>query len=353
MKRVILVLSIAGCATIGSDSDLAEVPSSGVGPFRKFEAKEVKGIAPFVLDSSRTEYVEPSVLAGDGTGVILYATKRTSDTTSEIVRTRADDARTFYGATGHFGKAPITVLAPALPWEGTALGRPSALRVRGEVWLYYATANGIGLARSGDGIHFRREANPVLGPANPGGWETEAPKEPSVAVFPDGTFHMLYVSGSSIGEAASGDGVHFQRVDAVPTVAGPEPILGPNPRKGATDHGAVGCPTIVPRMTPADRLHVRVLYTAYDKPRTDPTATTVLAFAGRYETTGPLVVNELPVLALKAGERCPSLLEPAGAPHRLLYFDLRQPGQTLHGIAAAIAPVTSKLGDLGDFPPSP
>ena len=123
--------SLFSCATLGSESDVPELPSSGVGPFRKLEAKEVRGIAPFVLDNTNTEYLEPSVLP-DGDGAILYATKRTGPTASEIVRTRAEDARTFYGATGHFGKAPKTVLAPALAWEGTALSRPSVLRVGSE-----------------------------------------------------------------------------------------------------------------------------------------------------------------------------------------------------------------------------
>ena len=352
MKRALLAIVCTACATIGSESDVPDLPTSGVGPFRKLEAKEVRGTAPLVLDSSRIEYIEPSVLA-DGDAVVLYVTKRTSATTSEIVRTRATDARTFYGATGHFGKAPTTVLAPALAWEGTSLSRPSAVRVGSEIWMYYATSGGIGLARSVDGFKFRREANPVLSNVRAPAWETSVPSEPSVAVFPDGTFHMLYVSGASIGEATSKDGVHFDRVDGNPTTRAIDPVLGPNPRPGSIDFGAVGCPTLVPRMTPGDRLHVRVIYTAYDRARTDASAVSVLAFAGRFETTGALAVNDLPVLALQAGERCPTLYEPPGMSHRILYFDMKQPGQTIHGIAAALAPVATKLADFGDFPSSP
>lgn len=352
MRRPLLLVLCAACATIGSESDVPELPSSGVGPFRKLEAKEVRGTAPLVLDSSRIEYSEPSVLAEDD-AVVLYVTKRVSATESEIVRTRATDARTFYGATGHFGKTPVTVLAPALAWEGTSLSRPSALRVGSEIWVYYATSGGIGLARSTDGFKFRRESTPVLSNVRAPAWETSVPAEPSVAVFPDGMFHMLYVSGPSIGEATSKDGIHFDRVDGTPTTRAFDPVLGPNARAGSIDFGAVGCPTLVPRMTPGDRLHVRVLYTAYDRPRADAAAVSVLAFAGRFEATGPLSVNDLPVLALRAGERCPTLYEPAGMPHRILYFDMKQPGQTLHGIAAALAPVATKLPDLGDFPVAP
>lgn len=349
MKRYLAsplaLLTLVACATIGSESDTPELPTSGVGPFRKLEAKEVRGIAPFVLGDSRAEYIEPTVLP-DSAGVILYATKRTTPGTGEIVRTRAEDARTFYGATGHFGKSPVTVLAPTLPWEGTALGRASALRVNGEFWLYYAASGGIGLARSKNGISFKKEAAPVLSVAASPTWETEAPREPSVAVFPDGTYHMVYVSGASIGEAISTDGIHFERV-----VGGA--ILGPNAKLGTVDRGAVGCPTLVPRMTPGDRLQVRVLYTAFDRPRADASVVSVLAFAARYETHGPLTTNDLPVLALKNGEQCPALYEPPQADHRLLYFDAKQPGQTAHGIAAAIAPVATKLSELGDFPSSP
>src|SRR5690606_30506605 len=57
------------------------------------------------------------------------------------------------------------VLAPAEAWEGGTVGAPSALRVEGEIWLYYAGAAGIGLAKSADGVTFER-AGQVLAAAS-------------------------------------------------------------------------------------------------------------------------------------------------------------------------------------------
>ena len=55
MNRAFLFLMalIAACATTGDDGegDL-NLPTSGVGPFRKLSGAETRGIAPFVLDAA-------------------------------------------------------------------------------------------------------------------------------------------------------------------------------------------------------------------------------------------------------------------------------------------------------------
>jgi len=88
------------------------------------------------------------------------------DPTRAILRYEALDGRSF-------DRSAEVVLTPADAWEGGVMGAPSVLSVGGEVFLYYAAAGGIGLARSQDGHAFTRVPGPVLGPAM-GGWEGSA-----------------------------------------------------------------------------------------------------------------------------------------------------------------------------------
>ena len=59
---VFALVVLAACATTGEAGEGDKnLPSAGVGPFRKLEPEEVKGLAPFVLQDEASLYREPAV----------------------------------------------------------------------------------------------------------------------------------------------------------------------------------------------------------------------------------------------------------------------------------------------------
>ena len=373
---------IAGCATLGSTGQGdVDLPSSGVGPFRKLATLETKDVAPFVFHDNVRRYRQPSAVAEDddpnSARVVLFAVATEVTTLGGpardfIVRTRADDGRSFFATAAdlslHAQHAPTVVLVPDAPWEGDRLASPDAMRVGGEWWLYYAGAGGIGLARSKDGVTFRKEVAPLLALDASASvpWETSAPSAPSVARYPDGRWRMLYAAGGQIGEASSDDGVAWTRVDADPTTPAMDPVLGVAANvadaslapgeKPPFDTGEVGDPCLLLRVTASGRLHVRVLYTGWDGPRGAPDRTSAIGFAARYGDSGRLVRNAAPVYSVAQHEAAPSLFTWDGG--ALLYVEQLMPASgsgagaspAYPGIAAAFAPPAQTLAPAGDFP---
>ncbi|MDB4934931.1 MAG: hypothetical protein JWP87_1903 [Labilithrix sp.] len=351
------------CATTGAEGKGDQnLPTAGVGPFRKLAGDEVPGIAPFVLDDRVAIYREPAVLAPaiatDDEPTILFAVAKRMGA-DVIVRTRADDGRAFFGTNGDFGKTPPVVLAADVPWEGGSVNGPFVLRVNDEVLLYYAAAGGIGVARSMDGFAFRKERGPIFARDPSSSWETSEVRAPSVYVLPDGRVRMLYAAGSAIGEAESIDGVHFVRVDPDPSTPAIEPILAPAPpaapgsllpnERPPFDTARVGDPCAVLRTTPAGRLHVRVLYTG-----ADAAGVTAVGFAARYGETGPLSRQTAPVYSVSAKESAPALLELPSGSYLYVQQDRRVDASlTYTAIAGAFAPGSVKLAAPAPFPESP
>ena len=386
MKRtggsIAVAAVIAGCATLGSTGQGdVDLPSSGVGPFRKLATLETKDVAPFVFHDNVKRYREPSAVPQDddpaSARVVLFAVATEvapgGAARDVIVRTRADDGRSFFATASdlslHAQHSPTVVLRADLAWEGEGVSSPSAIRVvgAGAEWrLYYAAAGGIGLARSSDGITFRKEAAPVLARDASVPWETSAPSAPSVARYPDGRWRMLYAAGGQIGEAASDDGVAWTRLDADPTTPAMDPVLGVAANvadaslapgeKPPFDTGEVGDPCLLPRMTASGRLHVRVLYTGWDGPRGAVDRTSAIGFAARYGDTGRLVRNTAPVYSVAQHEAAPSLFTWDGG--ALLYVEQLMPASgtgagaspAYPGIAAAFAPPAQTLAPAGEFP---
>ena len=162
----VLALGVPSCATTGAEGEGDKnLPTAGVGPFRKLGIDEVPGIAPFVFDDRVAIYREPAILAplsaSDDSPAILYVVGKQASV-DVIVRTRADDGRAFFGTSGDFGKTPPVVLAADAPWEGASLSGPFALHVNDEIRLYYSAAGGIGMARSTDGLSFTQGAGADL-----------------------------------------------------------------------------------------------------------------------------------------------------------------------------------------------
>ena len=355
------VVLAPSCATMGSEGvgDL-DLPSAGMGPFRKLAAEEVPGVAPFVLDDRNANYREPAVLA-EGRGALLYVVA-TVNGVDVIVRSRALDGRAFFGTTTNVGNRPSVVLGADAAWEGGGVSGPSVMRRGSEIWLYYAAAGGIGLARSTDGLTFQKQSAPVLARDASSAWETNEVHAPGVYALPDGRIRLLYAAGAAIGEAESADGVHFTRLDPNAATREIEPVLGPSARpvagalapneKPPFDTATVGDPCVAPRFTPGGRYHVRVLYTG-----TDDAGVTTVGFAARYGETGMLWRQRLPAYAVNLKERAPAYLELAdeGVPKSLLYVAQEHSGlgEKYPAIAAAFAPANLALPPPADFPDGP
>lgn len=352
IPRALLCAVLAACATTGAagegDRDL---PSAGVGPFRKLEVDEVKGIAPFVLDGEQALYREPTALQEGGDTWLFAVSAR--DGRDVVVRTRAHDGRTFYGTSAHFGARPAVVLEPDAAWEGGGLSGPSILRgPSGEVLLYYAAEGGIGLARSQDGVTFIKDPrSPIFARDPTVAWETTQVRAPSVYVLPDGRFRLLYASGVSIGEAESEDGVRFRRLGTAPVLEpAPEPPPGsllPN-EKPPFDTASVGDPCASPRITPAGRLHIRILYTG----RNAEGASTI-GFAARHGADGPLARQPVAVYAVGQKEAAPAFVEAGGASFLYVEQEKRDGNRTYIAIAGAVAPGNLDLPPPADFPETP
>ncbi len=370
----LIAIVVTGCATLGNVTPTDEaLPATGVGPFRKLSQDEELGVPPFVLDDKASMYREPAALAldpADASGaspsqrVALYFVVRAKTGSDVIGRTRADDARSFYGASLDFGHSPVEVLAADQPWEGADVGGPSVLARAEGTYLYYAGKGGIGVARSIDGFAFTKEPGPVLAPDARVAWETTVPHAPSVAVMPSGEFRMLYGAGDCIGEASSADGLHFTRIDADPSTPMSDPLLCPSTTPpppvadGATptptDLGGVDDPVLAPRLTPAGRLQFRVLYTEYSAPATDPTRSSAIGFAARYGDSGPLVKNAAPVYAVGKNERAPAFFQwQTGSMLYVAQDQSSSSGPIYPAIAAAVAPAQQTLPAPDGYATSP
>jgi hypothetical protein len=348
----VALLALAACATTGATGEGdRNLPTVGVGPFRKLAADEVREIAPFVYDDRLALYREPAVLA-DGDATLMYVVAR-RDGRDVIVRTRADDGRAFYGSTSDFGKTAPVVLAADRPWEGTSVTGPFVLRTAAGFVLYYAAAGGIGSARSADGLTFEKDPGPLLTRDPAAAWESTEVRAPSAYVLADGRVRLLYASGTSIGEAESTDGgAHFTRLS-------PAPILGPAPdappgsllphEKPPFDTARVDDPCASLETTPVGRLHLRVLYTGYDA-----AGVSAIGYAGRFGDRGPLERQPNPVYSVGAREAAPALLQTGDTSYLYVHQDRRVDAKLSYpAIAAAYAPGSTHLPTPAEFPDRP
>jgi hypothetical protein len=332
------------------------LPNAGAGPFRALVEAELSAItlslsAPFGLDDGRSYARDIAVLRADdqpdSLAVVAYVaaaagSSSTSTTpTSRVVRYSALDGRSF-----DYRDTSVVLTADA-PWEGGAMGAPTAVRVGGTFLLYYAAAGGIGLAKSPDGMTFSKVLGPVLAPAA-GGWEKgAAPASPGVIALADGSLRMFYEVAiapfvTAIGEASSHDGVTWTRVGAGPALA---PSGGDaDGGSDAPDAASVGSPFPVLATSADNRLVLRLYYGARDA-----TGAGTIGLAARYGTEGPFQRAVGPVFGAGTtlGPREPCVVPFQAA--TLLY--VTESDSTLGGhpaIAIGVAPATAVLA-----PPNP
>jgi hypothetical protein len=364
--RLPCLLCVGACSTLATQGTIGQnLPSSGVGPFQALAQTQVApaDVAPFVCLEPGQNLTEPSVLPATseagGAAVLVYAVGQ-GPGGQVIVRTHSDDGVSFYGDTAdqstHPTHKPPVVLAASLAWEKTDVTGPSALRVGSQIWLYYAASGGIGLAQSSDGREFEKTGAPVLAPDPSATWETTTPRAPTVAVFPDGSWHMLYAAGTSIGEATSTDGLHWTRAAGNPVLSPSTPVdpkTLPPGEKPPFDEATVEDPLLVPRVDPSGQLQVRVLYAGYAAPATASSRTSSIGFAARYGDAGPLSRQIIPVYVAPGSSAAgPALLEWSGG--TMLYVS--QLDTTLMPSPLALAGAYDPAGGpppVGTYPTAP
>jgi hypothetical protein len=363
--RVVL-LYLSACSTLATQGVIGQnLPSSGAGPFQALAQTQVApaDVAPYVCLVPGQSLTEPSVLSASGDvsspAAIVYAVA-SGPKGRAVVRTHADDGVSFYGDTAdqsnHPSHRPPVVLSASLGWEGNDLSGPSALRSGSQIWLYYAGSGGIGLAQSSDGITFTKTGEPVLAPDPAASWETTSPHAPTVAIFPDGSWHMLYAAGTSIGEATSTDGLHWTRAAGNPVLepsAPVDPKTLPAGEHPPFDEGTVEDPLLAPRIDATGQLQVRVLYAGYAQSPTAQSRTASIGFAARYGGSGPLSRQSIPVYVAPGSTAAgPTLLEWGGGTR--LYVS--QLDTTLMPSLLALAAAYDPAGEsppVGKYPASP
>jgi hypothetical protein len=338
---LVLAPPLAACATLADaatgDRDL---PNAGAGPFRELRAGELglSLVAPNAVDDQKMLARDASVLDLDGdpatfelAGYFAASANgaEVGDPAIAIRRSVAADGRSFERQTD-------VVLEASEPWEMGVIGAPSGLVVGGEVWLYYEAGDGIGLAKSPDGVTFVK-AGPVLATAA-SGWDAgAAPRGPSVVALPDGGFAMFYeatpaAGGRAIGEARSADGLAWTRVEG-------GPALAPGPAgEEAYDDAGVGAPCAVAGETALGRPMLRLYYAAESS-----AGKRAIGLAGRFED-GPFERGISPVFGA-GSSRAP------GAPAAISLEGLTFLFATQHrsssdeapAIAAGVAPAQAEL----------
>ena len=350
-----MAATLGACATLGQGSGGDEnLPNAEAGPFRKIVKEELGNLrsAPNAIDDGRENARDPAIVDRDGDPSTLaiwgYFAATVAPGGEDADPAAPPNAIVRYGAVDgrSFDRDRVLVLEPELAWEGGTGGAPAVLREGSEVWLYYASAGGIGRARSSDGAAFTRDPEPVLAPS-PAGWDAgQVPASPAVVRLWDGSLRMFYaVAGqggaSSIGEASSSDGAAFTRVGAGPALAPSAPGFAPDAGDEPYDSLAVGSPYALLATSPQDERILRVYYGA-----TDRLGNTVVGLAARFGTDGPLERAVAPVFG--AGESL-GPHEPCVVPFEefsLLFAPQRAgrtAGKAYPAIAAGVAPAKATL----------
>jgi hypothetical protein len=344
--RIELWLSclLMGCSTLadsgGGDDNL---PNAQNGPFREIEQAELGNgrVAPYALRDNDDFPRDVGIVARDqdaGSFAIWAYAARTAplpDTDPDpgapataIVRHEALDGRSL-------DRAPVTVLEATQPWEGGTVGAPSPLRVDGEIWLFYAGADGIGLATSSDGASFTRVGDAPILTAVAGGWETGPPASPGAIRLEDGSFQLFYeapsVAGAAIGLATSPDGVSWVRSGDAPVIAAGDGVDAAGAR--------------APWSIFADTAEGRRLQLVYYGALADDGRATI-GMAAREGTTGPFQRAAGPVFgtsgSLGPGEPCVMRYDAF-----TLLFVTQKAGtssaQQYPAVAVGVAPATAGL----------
>ena len=98
------------------------------------------------------------------------------------------------------------MLKPELPWEKDCLEAPSVICKKGKLFLFYAGAYNnapqqIGVAKSKDGIHWKRISNePFLKNGSPGEWNSSESGHPHIFKNPVGSDYLFFQGNNTHGK---------------------------------------------------------------------------------------------------------------------------------------------------------
>jgi hypothetical protein len=299
ISLVVLYVASTACATLaGEGRGDVDLPNTLTGPFRALKRGQqcdgdvCTGVneLPSGTSNGIIKYPgnpparSPSALVRGELHVILYAGRGLEgQPIDRIVRMESRDARTF-------DDAKDVMTADAM-FEGGLMTDPAALDVPGAVWIYYTVPTGIARAVSTDGsigASFAKDGKTIALNGAPEAWETDPPRAPSVVRRADGSFHLFYASGKSIGEATSTDGVNFTRMGlAVGPSVPVDPKTLPEGVRPPFDDDSVDDPSIQRVISAAGRVHYQLHYTGRDA-----RGASSIGFAGRFGDVGKFEKRE-------------------------------------------------------------
>ena len=131
-------------------------------------------------------------------------------------------ARSTDGVAWRKGTGPVLSTGPYGSFDERGVADPYVIRASGRFYLFYlgmdrARRQRLGVARSSDGVHWDKlRSNPLLDLGSPGAFDEMGLGEP--AVWSSGSLYWMLYTGRDRGErrrlglAKSPDGVHWERV---------------------------------------------------------------------------------------------------------------------------------------------
>ncbi len=138
-------------------------------------------------------------------------------------------------------RGPVVPRGGGGEWDSSDVLNPSVVRRGKTYYNFYSGFDGktwhTGLAKSSDGLSWEKQPQPVLSP-NPATWEGKYIAANGSAVDDDGEFLYWYQAGSpfQIGLARSSDGIAWKKND--------KPVLEVGPR-GSWDEGGAADPYVI------------------------------------------------------------------------------------------------------------
>ena len=257
---VALGVGTEGCSLIGDAGGTPDgLPHGGTGQFRLLDNDEVgiigslPGRAMVVLNDAieSGHAVDGHLFYASAPDLAMPPMLPSDHPSNEIFWPAFEGRRIHRGVSREEGvgafDAGAAVLTARLTWEGGEVFDPwVTLADDGTVLLYYAGADGIGVATapSIDGTFTRAFSTPIV----------TAARRPSVVVGPDSAYWMYFDTGAGISAARSEDGLFF-------ALFGPITLRGDDLGEGTEVR--VANPGAVRVDTRAERALVRLYFESY------------------------------------------------------------------------------------------
>jgi len=227
------LLPLAGCGRYG-DFTLPPLPGGDAAASYRWEEQSSPVLSPGAGWESR-DVLNPSVVGGESL-FNLY-----SGFDGHVWRTGLATSNDGL----HWSKLGMLLAPDPATWEGGHWAtNGSALRQGSEFWYWYQAgdeaAPQIGLARSGDGRGWRKQARPVLGAGPRGAWDERGVADPYV-VRTEPYFYLYYLGQDRarrqrLGVARSRDGLVWEKLRTNPLLELGQP--------GAFDENGLGEPAV-------------------------------------------------------------------------------------------------------------